>query len=151
MNDAFDRLNLETGALKAQMSDLERMAEGLGTRLVTAFAGAALEGRNLQDVLRGLGLSLSRMALSQALKPLGGLLGGIGGGVPFASGGVANSSVLSSITGGGSIGDAVLRTGQAVGNVVVNIATPDASSFQRSQSQVAALIARAAARGQRNL
>jgi hypothetical protein len=35
--------------------------------------------------------------------------------------------------------------------VTVNIATPDAASFHRSQAQVAALIARAAARGQRNL
>ena len=36
-------------------------------------------------------------------------------------------------------------------SVTVNIATPDAAGFQRSQSQVAALIARAVARGQRNL
>jgi len=47
----FDRLGLETEALKAQMNDLDRMAESVGNRLVTAFAGAAIQGRNLQDVL----------------------------------------------------------------------------------------------------
>ena len=36
-------------------------------------------------------------------------------------------------------------------HVTVNIQTPDAQSFQRSQSQVSAAIARAVARGQRNL
>jgi phage-related minor tail protein len=93
--DQFDRLGLETEALKAQMSDLDRMAESLGNRLVTAFAGAALQGRNLQDVLRGLALSLSRMALGQALRPLGNLIGsGIGKVMPFADGGIVNSPVL---------------------------------------------------------
>jgi hypothetical protein len=142
-----ERLNLETEALKAQLSDLDRMADSLGQRLVTAFAGAAIQGRNLQDVLRGLALSLSRMALSQALKPLGSLLGGIGSALPL--GGVADSPVLSSL--GGAVGDALPRAGQMASNVVVNIATQDVGSFQRSQAQVASLIARAAARGQRNL
>jgi hypothetical protein len=44
-----------------------------------------------------------------------------------------------------------VRGGQGQMNVTVNIATQDAASFQRSQAQVAALITRAAARGQRNL
>jgi phage-related minor tail protein len=37
------------------------------------------------------------------------------------------------------------------GNVTVNITTPDAASFQKSRSQVAAMLARAVAQGQRNL
>lgn len=149
MSGPLDGRGLETEALKAQMRELDRMAEGLGQRLVTAFAGAALEGRNLQDVLRGLALSLSRVALSQAVKPLGSLLGGIG---PWADGGVANSPVLRGL--GGDVfkaaSDTALR-GQGPMNVVVNITTPDAATFKTSQAQVAALIARAAARGQRNL
>jgi phage-related minor tail protein len=36
-------------------------------------------------------------------------------------------------------------------NVIVNVATPDADSFRRSEAQVAAAIARAAARGRRAL
>jgi phage-related minor tail protein len=36
-------------------------------------------------------------------------------------------------------------------SVTVNITTPDAASFQKSRSQVAAMLARAVAQGQRNL
>lgn len=36
-------------------------------------------------------------------------------------------------------------------SVTVNISTPDAASFQKSRSQVAAMLARAVAQGQRNL
>jgi phage-related minor tail protein len=161
----MDRLGLETEALKTQLADLDRMAESLGQRLVTAFAGAALQGRNLQDVLRGLALSLSRMALNQALKPLGSLIGSV---TPFADGGVVNSPVLFPMRGGtglmgeagpeaimplarGADGKLGVRGGQGAMNVTVNIAAQDAESFRRSQSQVAALITRAALRGQRNL
>lgn len=35
-------------------------------------------------------------------------------------------------------------------NVVMNISTPDVQGFQRSQSQIAAQVSRALARGQRN-
>jgi phage-related minor tail protein len=35
--------------------------------------------------------------------------------------------------------------------ITINISTPDAASFNRSQTQIAAMIARAAAAGQRNL
>lgn len=167
--DGLDRIGLETEALRAQMSDLDRMAESLGSRLATAFAGAAIQGRDLQDVLKGLALSLSRMALSQALKPLGSLIGSsIGKVTPFADGGIVNSPVLFPMRGGmglmgeagpeaimplarGADGKLGVRGGQSPVNVTVNIATQDAASFQRSQAQVAALITRAASRGQRNL
>jgi len=165
MTESMDRLGLETEALKMQLADLDRMAESLGQQLVTAFAGAALQGRNLQDVLRGLALSLSRMALNQALKPLGSLIGSV---TPFADGGVVNSPVLFPMRGGtglmgeagpeaimplarGADGKLGVRGGQGAMNVTVNIAAQDAESFRRSQSQVAALITRAALRGQRNL
>lgn len=174
MSDTIDKLNLETEALKVQMTDLDRMAEGLGRRLVTAFAGAALQGRNLQDVLKGLALSLSQMALSAALKPLGNALGNaIGGAVSgaptaFADGGVVNSPVLfpmGKATGlmgeagpeaimplaRGADGKLGVRGGGSAVNVSVSIATPDAPSFRASQGQVAALITRAVMRGQRNL
>jgi phage-related minor tail protein len=167
--DDLDRLGFETDALKAQMTDLDRLAESLGNRLVTAFAGAAIQGRTLQDVLKGLALSLSRMALGQALRPLGNLMGaGLGKIMPFADGGIVNSPVLFPMRGGtglmgeagpeavmplarGADGKLGVRGGGGAVNVTVNITTQDAASFQRSQSQVAALISRAAARGQRNL
>lgn len=88
---------------------------------------------------------------------------------PFATGGIVNSPTLFPMRGGsglmgeagpeaivplarGSDGRLGVRAGggRAV-NVTVNISTPDARSFQSSQSQVSAMIARAVVRGQRNL
>jgi len=112
---------------------------------------------------------------------LGGLLGSVfasargnvfaGGRVtPFANGGIVNSPTLFPLRGGtGLMGEAgpeavipltrgrdgrlgVRMAGGGGGvNVTVNIATPDVQGFQQSQSQVAALMARAVARGQRNM
>lgn len=169
MSDGLERLNLETGALMARMGELDRLAQGFAGRMAMAFADAALEGRKLSDVLRGLALSLSRMALQAALRPLGSLIGGLAGRVtPFADGGVVNSPVLFPMRGGaglmgeagpeaimplarGADGKLGVRGGGGQVNVTVNISTPDAASFQRAQGQVAALITRAALRGQRNL
>ena len=195
MSDTLDQMSGQADALKGQLEDLDRLAEGVGTRMVTAFAGAALQGRNLSDVLKGLGLSLARMALSAALKPLGAMLGGLTGGlmknaagnafsgglmknaagnafsggqvIPFADGGIVNSPTLFAMRGGtglmgeagpeaimplarGADGKLGVKGGGGV-SVTVNISTPDAQGFQRSQSQVSAMIARAVARGQRNL
>ncbi len=87
----------------------------------------------------------------------------------FADGGVVNSPVLFPLQGGtGLMGEAGpeaimplsrgsdgrlgvrLGGGGGGGQVTVNISTPDAASFKQSQGQVAALVARAVERGQRN-
>jgi lambda family phage tail tape measure protein len=89
--------------------------------------------------------------------------------VPFASGGIIASPISFPLAGGatglagekgpeaimpltrssdGRLGVAMAGGGQ---QVTINITTPDAQSFNRSQSQIAAMIARAAASGQRNL
>jgi phage-related minor tail protein len=182
MTDPLDRLTLQTDVLRTQMAGLDSLAESLGSRLVTAFSGAVIHGTKLSDVLRGLALSLAQTSLTQGLKPLGNLLGGLLGSVvpsasgnvfangavmPFADGGIVNSPALFPMrTGIGLMGEAGpeaivplargpdgrlgMRGGGGV-NVTVNISTPDAQSFTRSQSQVAALLTRAVARGQRNL
>ena len=101
---------------------------------------------------------------------LGGITSGIGGSVkPFASGGVISSPTYFPL--GGDVGlageagpEAIMpikrgpdgRLGVAAGasggnSVVVNIATPDADSFRRSETYIAGQIARAVARGQRSL
>ncbi len=89
--------------------------------------------------------------------------------VPFASGGVVSGPVNFPMRGGlglmgeagpeaimplarGADGRLGVRTaggGRPV-NVTMNIQTPDAESFRRSQSQIAAQMGRALARGQRN-
>ena len=88
--------------------------------------------------------------------------------MPFADGGIVNSPTLFPMRGGtglmgeagpeaimplarGADGRLGVRGGAGGVNVTVNIQTPDAQSFARSQSQVAALMARAVTRGQRNL
>jgi lambda family phage tail tape measure protein len=88
---------------------------------------------------------------------------------PFAQGGIVNSPVMFPLKGGtGLMGEAgpeaimplargrdgrlgVRMAGAGGANVTVNISTPDAMSFRQSQGQVAAMVARAVSRGQRNL
>lgn len=90
--------------------------------------------------------------------------------VPFASGGVIASPISFPLAGGasglagekgpeaimpltrGSDGRlGVAAAGGGAQQITINISTPDAASFNRSQTQIAAMIARAAAAGQRNL
>ncbi|MGB8819442.1 MAG: phage tail tape measure protein [Rhizobiaceae bacterium] len=154
-----------TAALKGavtQGKSLEDTLKGVALSLAGMALDAALKP------LSGL--------FSSALSGLfGGILpfakGGMTGGVQaFASGGVVASPTY--FPNGGGIGlmgeagaEAILplqrgadgRLGVAAGgsgakpSVVVNIATPDAQSFLKSQAQIAALVARAAGRGSRYL
>jgi phage-related minor tail protein len=172
LNSQENQLNYNTAVLKSEMMDLSRLADSFGSKLVTSLAGAVIHGRKLSDVFRGLALSMANQALSSALRPLSNI---IGGGLMnalspkmFAHGGVVNSPVLFPLRGGtGVMGEAgpeaimplsrgsdgklgVRMGGGGSGSVTVNISTPDAQSFRQSQSQVAAMIARAVERGGRN-
>jgi len=112
----------------------------------------------------------------QGLFPFakGGVIGA-GGSIPqpFADGGVIASPISFPLGGGrtgiageagpeaimplarGADGRLGVRTsgGGASGpvNVTVNISTPDAESFRRSEGQIAAMLSRTVSRGQRNL
>ncbi len=88
--------------------------------------------------------------------------------MPFARGGVVSSATTFPMRGGtglmgeagpeaimplarGADGKLGVRGGAGGSvNVTMNISTPDAASFQRSQGQIAAQMARALGRGQRN-
>jgi phage-related minor tail protein len=162
--------------------------------LITAFEGIAIKGKSLEDVVSNLALSLSKLALKSAFKPLedglssivSGLLSGGGGGsaafakggafqggvpTPFASGGVISSPIAFPLGGGqtgiageagaeaimplsrgpdGRLGVASSGGGQAM-NITFHVQATDADSFARSESQIAALLARAVSQGQRNL
>ena len=112
--------------------------------------------------------------VTSALKGFGFARGGAfqnGGIVPFASGGVISSPMAFPLSGGrmGLAGEAgaeaimplrrgpdgrlgvAAHGGGAGPNITINISTPDAESFRRSETQIAAMIARAAQLGQRNL
>jgi phage-related minor tail protein len=92
-----------------------------------------------------------------------------GGVVPFAAGGVISSPIAFPLSGGltGIAGErgaeaimplargrdgrlGVVAQGGAA-SITINISTPDAESFRKSETQVAAMIARASALGRRNL
>jgi phage-related minor tail protein len=116
------QLSLRTAELRSEMQDLSRLADSFGNKLVTSLAGAVIHGRKLSDVFRGLALSMANQALSQALKPLGNMVGNLLGGLfpsangnvisqgrvmPFANGGIVNSPVLFPLRGGtGLMGEA---------------------------------------------
>jgi phage-related minor tail protein len=88
--------------------------------------------------------------------------------MPFANGGVVSGATFFPMRGGtGLMGEAgpeaimplargadgklgVRGAGGGPVNIVMNIQTPDAQGFQRSQGQIAAQVGRALARGQRN-
>jgi hypothetical protein len=131
-------IDLHTDELRREMEGLNRLADSFGQKLVTSLAGAVIHGRKLSDVFQSIALSLSNQALSAALRPLGNLAGD------------AISTALAPLAGGAATSASRMRA-RAPAGVTVNISTPDIQSFRQSQGQVASSIARAVAKGQRNL
>jgi phage-related minor tail protein len=136
--------------------------------VANTIARAAVSGKTSIDRLVDAILAdFERVAISQFIvKPIEGIVGSLAGDLGQAIGGALAS--------GGPVaaGESYLvgeqgpelftpsSSGQIAPNnavasarpsVVVNINTPDAQSFLKSQSQIAAMMARALARGQRNL
>jgi phage-related minor tail protein len=181
----------DTTALQESFNQASKGGLKLGATLAAAFDGVVSKGKGVSSVFDTLALSISKMALNAALKPLDGFLSGAvnglfsGASTPFASGGVfsgglpipfASGGVISSPIafplGGGQTGIAGERGPEAIMpltrgsdgklgiagsgggsplNVTFNVVSPDAESFSRSETQLAALLARAVAQGQRNL
>ena len=177
-------IRADVAPFQMALANLEKLSDSFGANLTGAMKQAVVGGRELDDVLRKLALNLAGMALSQGLKPLqslmgslfSGLLGGLGGAVPFAKGGVVpfvSGGVVSSPTyfplGGqlglmgeagseailplrrgadGSLGVAAGGAGTPV-NVVFNVTAQDAASFRKSEAQITGMLARAVSRGTR--
>ncbi|WP_411035095.1 phage tail tape measure protein [Shinella sp. BYT-45] len=162
-------------ALSAVFDDLEARSRSFGLALANALKGAAVDGKGLESVLRGLALRMSDIALSAGLKPLEGLLSAgvselLGGVTPFAKGGVVSAPTYFGSGGGlGLMGEAgaeailplkrgpdgalgvAAEGGGAGARIVFNVTTPDAASFRKSEGQIAAMLTRAVGRGQRSL
>ncbi|WP_444455634.1 phage tail tape measure protein [Rhodobacter capsulatus] len=146
-----------------KLSDaLSSVAEGM------AQAAYSVAMKPVQDAIGGaIATSLNGM--------LGGVFGFAKGGafsqgrvMPFAKGGVVSSPTNFAMRGAtGLMGEAgpeaimplargadgrlgVQAAGGRVVNVVMNVTTPDAAGFARSQGQIAAQVNRALARGSRN-
>lgn len=164
--------------MKKKTKELESSADKFSQTIARAFVNGAAQGKQFDDILKSIALRMSDTVLRQALSPvtkgigdgLSSLITGLfGGAKPFAAGGVINTPSYFPLPGGlglaGEAGpEAILplargsdgRLGIAAGgggaaHVTVNIATPDADSFRRSESYVTGQIARAVARGQRSL
>jgi phage-related minor tail protein len=181
-------IDADTSELEAQLAQSARLGRQFGATLGVALDGLAFKGRSFTDVVRSLGLALSRITLQAAFKPLeqsfGNFLSSLVTGTAFRSGGVIRQGLPVPFAGGGIIASPTLfplagnriglagergaeaimpltrgpdgRLGVAASggggiNVTLNVTTPDADSFQRSQTQIAAMLARAVAHGQRNL
>ena len=98
----------DTSSLQRELADAARYGRQFSSALITAFEGVALRGKSLGDVLRSLALSLSRMALQAAFRPLEqgltSLFGGLfSGGLAFAKGGVVQNALPVPFAAGGVI------------------------------------------------
>src|SRR5688572_21648065 len=114
-------VSADTSSLRNELQRTSLIGRQFSRSMISAFEGIAVQGRSLGDVVRNLGLSLSRMVLSAAMKPLdqamGRMLGSIFAGgaglgfakggvlqqgtpIPFAKGGVIASPVSFPLTGG---------------------------------------------------
>lgn len=147
---------------------LQDALKGLARSITDTVYGVAM--RPVQSALGGLVAQGINAAASAVLPFAQGGAFGAGRVMPFAKGGVVSGATMFPMRGGrGLMGEAgpeaimPLARGadgrlgvQAAGGggrpvtVVMNIQTPDADSFRRSQSQIAAEAARALSRGNRN-
>lgn len=172
LRDGVDAALASTRQLNAELAGGSRLGQQFARTLGTAFIGVALQGKSLGDVLRGLALSLSRLALGAAFKPLEGAIGNAFGSLVAApplfsaAGSVAAPASLKSVAGlasaaaiakpaagSGAHGAASPGPPAASGapSIVLHVTTPDADSFRRSETQLAAMLARVVGQGQRNL
>lgn len=176
----FVTVGADIAPLRSSLSEASRLGSGFARDLTRAFEDAAIRGRDLSDVLRGLALSLSRRTLQAAFMPFEkaigqGLASLFGGGaaslLPFAKGGVVDAPMAFPLGNArmGLAGEAgpeailplsrgpdgrlgVRAAGQSQPiSVTFNVTTPDAESFRRSEGQITAMLSRAVSRGGRNL
>lgn len=111
----------DTRAFRAQLADTERLTRGFASSLGDAFTGVAVKGKEVGDVVAGIGQRLSSLALNLALKPVEQGIAGVfssalglssfsAGGVidggrvqPFAKGGVVAAPTYFPLAGGAGL------------------------------------------------
>lgn len=102
----------DTTQFQQQIADATRLGRQFGSSLTTAFDGIVIRGKGVGDVLRSLALSLSKLVLNAALRPLtnsigSGLAGMLNGGLAFAKGGVIQQRLPVPFASGGVIASPV--------------------------------------------
>jgi hypothetical protein len=160
MNDVNDAA--EAGVVA--FDNLNRQAQKAGASIATALANGQIEGRKLEDVLRDVGSRLGTIALrtagssltSSLTSTLGQALVSTATTAGTQSFSLASPAALSGLDNGYAASQRVsvepVAYNQAARpiNLTLNISTPDAESFRRSEAQVTATLARAVQRGQRS-
>ncbi len=156
------------GAVDAMVQDGESLASAL-RGLFSSVSHAAYDAAvsPVTDHVGGL-LANGIGSLMQGLLPFeNGAAFSQGRVMPFANGGIVSGATAFPMRGGlglmgeagpeaimplarGADGKLGVRGGGGSTQIVMNIQTPDAQSFQRSQGQIATQLSRALARGQRN-
>jgi hypothetical protein len=133
MTDRLEDLIAGNDVLQDQLRDLDRLADSFSYKLAKGLSDVIVKGKDVDDVLRSVAMSLSQMALRQAIAPVGNLI---------------STGLNSLVSGLGGVASSALGGGAPVN---VSISTPDIVGFQRAENQVAATLARAVQRGQRGL
>lgn len=72
-------VDLDGAQALSVLDELESRSASFGRALTSALKGATTGGKGLEEVLRGVGLRLTDIALSAGLKPLENLLGDVAG------------------------------------------------------------------------
>ena len=181
LTDAFDRINSQMRGIQSAAAIFGRAMTDAFSQSIIGGRGFDDVLKSLTLRLSDMALKAAFKPVETMLvRGLQGLLGGFGGGgniaaaggaiKPFAAGGVIGTPTYFPLTGGGVglAGEAgpeaimplrrgadgrlgVAASGGVPSNITVNIATPDADSFRRSEIYLTGQIARAVARGQRGL
>jgi len=139
---AFDgQLRGVQQSLSETTRDLGNLERGFSGGLRRAFDGVFLDGMKLSDALGVVAKSMA--AVNPVTTHLGGMLAqgvnaAVTGMMPFADGASFSQGRVMPFASGGVV------------HVTMNIKTPDAQSFQRSESQIASQMSRLMGRAQRN-
>jgi hypothetical protein len=164
----IDGLGESQRRFSAALESSDRIGRQFGRTLTNAFIGLAVEGKSFGAVLNTLVMSLSRIALRAAFKPLetafGSALQSLISGPSLFSGAsvavpsdfpvAAGTPVSGDLISGSVVAGSVATPSSILApapSIVLNVTTPDADSFRRSETQIAALLARAVGQGHRNL
>ena len=159
------------GPVQSAADTIERTVARSFNAVSNTIARAALSGRDsISQLTTAILADFDRIAVSQFIvKPVSGLVGSLASSLAGALLPVAGARAAGGpVAPGGSYlvgeqgpelftpsGHGEITSHAALGarpaSVTVNITTPDAASFQKSKSQVAAMMARAIAQGNRNL
>jgi phage-related minor tail protein len=156
------------GPIAGTTASIESAVTRSFSSVSATIANAAISGsQSISQMTASVLADFDRISASQFIvKPITGLLtsaigsllpvaGARATGGPVAPGGSylvgEQGPELFTPSGNGGITSTAARGAARGGAVTVNITTPDAQSFQKSKSQVAAMLARAISQGQRNL